>query len=107
MQYFCEKCILLGLGNSSVILSRYNSVQMRARKKKENIIFVGCPCYVTNNAVKVVTDPFDSITGFGVEEMLEVVYFHFDNSSRLKTLLVKFCKFCDHDYSKKLTFHSV
>lgn len=102
-----DKCVSLGVDNTSVNVGRHNSVIVEARKKNEDIILMGCPCHIAHNAAKKATDVFSKINGFDIDELLVDVYFHFDYSSKRKNLFAEFCDFCDQDYRKILKFHSV
>ena len=104
---FCEKCVLLGVDNTSVKTGCYNSVIVAAGKKKSNIILMGCPCHIAHNATKKAMNAFSKINCISIEELLVDIYFHFDYSSKRKNIFAEFCKFCDEDYRKILKFHSV
>ena len=67
---FCEKCVLLGVDNTSVKTGCYNSVIVEAGKKKSNIILMGCPCHITHNATKKAMNAFSEINHISIEELL-------------------------------------
>ena len=95
-----DKCVSLGVDNTSVSVGPYNSVIVKARKENSSILLTGCPCHITHNAAS-------KIKCFSIEELLVDIYFHFDFSSKQKNLFAKFWNFCDQDYCKILKFLSV
>ena len=103
-----DKCVSLGVDNTSMNVGKHNSVIVEARKKNKDIILMGCPCHIVHNTVSKATKAFVNVVKeFDVEQLLVDVYFHFDYSSKRKNLLVQYCDFCDQQYSKIIKFHSV
>ena len=103
-----DKCVSLGVDNTSVNVGKHNSVIVEARKKNKDIILMGCPCHIAHNTASKATKSFVNVVKeFDVEQLLVDVYFHFDYSSKRKNLLVQYCDFCDQQYSKIIKFHSV
>ena len=78
-----DKCVSLGVDNTSVSVGPYNSVIVKARKENSSILLTGCPCHITHNAAS-------KIKCCSIEELLVDIYFHFDFSSKQKNLFAKF-----------------
>ena len=103
-----DRCVLLGLHNTSVNVGCYDSVIIEARNKNKNIIFMGCPCQSYHpQCHKKVTEALSKINHSGVEKLLVDIYFHFKYSFKPKNIFAKCCDFCDQDYRKNLKFHNV
>ena len=104
-----SNCIALGLDNTSVNVAEHKSLIVEARKKTENTVLMGCPCHIAHNTAGKSSKAFCShITEhFDIEELLVDIYFHFNYSSKRKSLLNEFCLFNDQGYCKIIKFHSV
>ena len=103
-----DKCVSLGVDNTSVNVGRHNSLNVEASKKNEDIILMGWLCHIAHNTASKATNSFVKVANnFDVEQFLVDVYFHFDYSSKRKNLLAEFCEFCDQQYCKIIKFHSV
>ena len=72
----------------------------KPERKIKDIILMGCPCHIAHNTASRATKSFVNVVKeFDVEQLLVDVYFHFDYSSKRKSLLVQYCDFCDQQYS--------
>ena len=100
-----DKCISLGVHNTSVNIGKHHSLITKAREKNDEIILMGCPCHMAYNTARHTTKVFEKSIIFNAEELLVDLYFHFDYSSKRKNLL-EFCAFCNQDFYKILKFHS-
>ena len=67
---------------------------------------MGCPCHIAPNTAKKATGAFFQVNKFNIEHLLVEIYSQFDFSSEGKTYLL-IIEFCDQEYCKILTFHSV
>ena len=110
---YCEipwsNCIAFGVDNTSANVGRHKSLIADAREKNENIVLMGSPCHIAQNAARKTTKAFCNhlLERFDVEELLVDIYFHFGNSSKRKNILAEFNSFCDQNYCKIIKFHSV
>ena len=100
-----DKCISLGVNNTSFNIHKHHSLITKTKEKNDEIILMGCPCYMAHNATHHATKAFEKFVIFNAEESLVDLYFHFDYSSKRKNLLLEFCAFCDQDFYKILKFH--
>ena len=99
-----DKCVLLGVDNTSVNLGRYNSIIVEASKKNNNIVW--CDALVISPTMLQKRSQMHS-QFFSIEELLVDIHFFFDCSSKWKSIFAEFCDFCDQDYNKILKFNSV
>ena len=86
-----DKCISLGVDNTSVNIGKHHSLITKAREKNDEIILMGCPCHMAHNAARHATKAFEKFVIFNAEELLVDLYFHFDYSSKRKKNLKLFC----------------
>ena len=95
--------------NTSVNVGKHKSLIVEVRKWSENVILMDCSCHIVHNAAGKSTEAFcDHITEhFDFEEFLVDIYFHFDYTSKMKTMLVELCTFCNQEYCKIIKFHSI
>ena len=100
-----DKCISLGVDNTSVNIGKHHSLITKARENNDEIILIGCPCHMAYNTARHATKAFEKFVIFNAEELLVDLYLHFDYSSKRKNLLEVFA-FCDQDFYKILKFHS-
>ena len=100
-----DKCISLGVDNTSVNIGKHHSLITKARENNDEIILIGCPCHMAYNTARHATKSFEKFVIFNAEELLVDLYLHFDYSSKRKNLLEVFA-FCDQDFYKILKFHS-
>ena len=56
---------------------------------KVSIILMGCPCHIAHNTARKSIKAFcdHNIEDFDIEELVVDIYFHFDHSSKRKSLL--------------------
>ena len=101
-----DKCISLGVDNTSVNIGKHHFLITKAREKNDETILMGCPCHMAHNTARHATMAFEKFVIFNAEELLVDLFFHFDYSSKRKNLLLEFCAFCDQDFYKTLKFHS-
>ena len=101
-----DKCISLGVDNTSVNIGKHHSLITKTRVKNDEMILMGCPCHMAHIAARHAIKTFEKFVIFNAEELLVDLYFYFDYSSKLKTLLLEFCAFCDQDFNKIMKFHS-
>ena len=103
-----SNCIALGVNNTSVNVGKHKPLIVEVRKQNENVILMGCPCYIAHNTAGKSTKFCNPITEhFDIEELLVDIYFHCDYSSTRKNTLVEFCTFCNQEYCKIIQLHSV
>ena len=100
-----DKCISLGVDNTSVNIGKHHSLITKARENNDEIILIGCPCHMAYSTARHATKAFEKFVIFNAEELLVDLYLHFDYSSKRKNLLEVFA-FCDQDFYKILKFHS-
>ena len=88
-----DKCISLGVDNTSVNIGKHHSLITKAREKNDEIILMECPCHMAHNATHHATKAFEKFVIFNAEELLIDLCFHFDYSSKRKNLILEFCAF--------------
>ena len=80
---------------------------MDAKKRNDNIVFMGCTCHIVRNTAKKDMDVFSKINHFIIEELLVDIFFNFGYSPKLKNLFTESCGFYDKDYGKILKLHRI
>ena len=67
---------------------------------------MGCPCHIAHNTARKSIKAFcdHNIEDFDIEELVVDIYFHFDHSSKRKSLLKYFFSFSDQEYCKIIKF---
>ena len=93
-----DNCVGFGLDNTSVNMGCRNSIKTRIHAKNEGVYIMGCPCHIVHNTAGKATDAFESVTGFNVDDLVIVVFYWFDKSTKKKSNLFYYCDFCDTTY---------
>ena len=94
-----EKCVGIGVDNTSVNLGKRNPIMTRVTEKNPVVFFNGCPCHIVHNIGCKAGDVYTGITGFDVEGFCVDIYYWFDKSTKRKQSLEEFCTFCDTAYA--------
>ena len=47
-----DKCISLGVDNTSVIIGKHHFLITKAREKNDETILIGCPCHMAHNTAR-------------------------------------------------------
>ena len=97
----------LGVDNTSVNISKHQSLMTKAREKNDKIILMCCPCHMAHNATCHAKKAFGKFVIFNAEELLVDLYFHFDYYSKRKDLFLEFCAFRVQDSYKILKFYKL
>ena len=74
------------------------------KKKNDNIIIAGCPCYILHNAFSKAGDAFNKTTGFDMSDHCFDLYYWFNKSSKRKCTLKECYKFCDLEYDEVIKY---
>ena len=101
-----EKCVGVGVDNTSVNLGRHNSIMTKVHQINSKVYFMGCPCHIAHNAASAASDRFRQETGFDVEELVVDLFYWFDKSTKRKNSLEEYCCFCDVQYRQIIKYIS-
>ena len=58
-----DKCISLGVDNTSVNIGKHHSLITKAREKND-VILMGCPCHMAHNTARHATKAFEKFVIF-------------------------------------------
>ena len=92
-------CVGFGVDNATVNIGKHNSIKTRVLEENPQVYFMGCPCHIFHNTVHSACARFSTGTGFDVDDLDD--YF-FENNSKRKGVLSKFCEFVDVEYREVL-----
>lgn len=57
-----EKCVGIGVDNTSVNLGKRNSIMTRVLQKNPTAFFMGCPCHIVHNIALKATEKFTQVS---------------------------------------------
>ena len=80
-----------------------NLMKSRVLEKNDNCYFVGYPCHIIHNTAHAGLSTFLEVSLFQVEDFCIDLYYFFDKSSKIKSVLMEYTQFCNHEYRKILT----
>ena len=83
-------------------IGKHNSIKTRVLEENPQVYFMGCPCHIFHNTVHSACARFSAGTGFDVDDFCVDCYYFFENSSKRKGILSKFCEFVDVEYREVL-----
>ena len=95
-------CVGFSVDNTSTNLDERNSVKTRVLTENQECYFLGCPCHIIHNTAHKGSSAFTKVTGFDVEDFCIDLYYFFDKSSKRKSILESYSKFCDQEYRRIL-----
>ena len=109
---FIKHCIFwdfvtsLGVDNANANIGEHNSLKSRVLKKNHNIFFAGCPCHYFDNAACKSGSTFATVTGFDIEDHCIDLFYWFSKSSKRKSILKGYYKFCNSECEEFIKYVS-
>ena len=82
-----NKCVSVGVDNTSVNLGKRNSIMTRVREKIPSVFFNGCPCRTVHNVACKAGESYAQVTGFDVDDFCVDIYYWFGKSTKGKQSL--------------------
>ena len=91
-------CVGFSVDSASTNLAKRNSIKTRVLAENQEYYFLGCPCHIIHKTAYKGSSAFTKVTSFDVEDFCIDFYYFFDKSSKCKSILESYSKFCDQEY---------